>query len=68
MTNTVEILDLLCHSDEFLRNFKNEGSVSKLLSLSMYPDTPAALKSKIFRAISHLSTSVPKNPSLSQKN
>lgn len=32
--------------------------MSKLLALTKYPDTPAALKSRIFKAISHLSQAV----------
>ncbi len=55
LTNAVEVLEVLSHSDEFVRKFKGESCISKLLMLTKYPDTPSALKSKIFRAISHLS-------------
>ena len=59
LTNAVEILDVLSHSHEFIAKFKGESCISKLLALTKFPDTPGPLKSKIFRAISHLSQAGP---------
>ena len=50
---------MLSHSHEFIAKFKGESCISKLLALTKFPDTPGPLKSKIFRAISHLSQASP---------